>query len=470
MVPRKQRWTRRRFLTAGSLDSLAMGHSEVLRLRRLTAEAAQSDEPSGRGEQDTAVILVWLTGGLSHIDTYDLKPEAPREYRGEFNPISSTVRGVDVCEHLPMHAAIAEKFALIRSVTHGFAGHDGAHKRVLTGRVPKSPTGFVNDAPGVGSIVSRMRESRSRDSLVFTSGQRAGTNVDAYSQGSAYLGRSYAPFLVNGDPSKKDWSVPNLSVIPELDRRIDDRRKLLSGFDRFRSQIDQAGLLESSDRYRQKAFDLLTSDKARRAFDLSEEDPAVRKRYGMGPYGQQALVARRLVEAGTSFANVVMEHPGGPPPGNNVVYNWDCHAVNCHVFRDARWRLPHFDRAVSALIEDLYQRGLDRRVMLVVTGEFGHTPRINSQKGTASKVLQPGRDHWPGAMSMLVSGGGLEVGQVIGSTDAKAEHPRSRPLSPNDLWATVYRHLGIDTEHTFPDFTGRPMPILPDGAPIRELL
>ena len=191
-----------------------MGHSEVLRLRGLTAEAAQADEPSRRGEQDTAVILVWLTGGLSHIDTYDLKPEAPREYRGEFPPISSTVRGVDVCEHLPMHAAIADKFALIRSVTHGFSGHDGAHKRVLTGRVPKSPTGFVNDAPGVGSIVSRMRESRSRDSLVFTSGQRAGTNVDAYSQGSAYLGRSYAPFLVNGDPSKKDWSVPNLSELP----------------------------------------------------------------------------------------------------------------------------------------------------------------------------------------------------------------------------------------------------------------
>jgi len=462
-VRRNRRWTRRRILAAGSLASLSLGNSELMRLRAIAAATHARPEP------DTAVILVWLTGGLSHIDTYDLKPEAPVEYRGEFRPISTKVAGIDVCEHLPMHAEVADRFSLIRSVSHGFGGHDGAHKRVLTGRIPKTPTGFVNDAPGVGSIVSKMRESRSRDTLVFTSGQRKDTNVDAYSQGAAYLGQSYAPFLVGGDPSEKDWSVPNLSVLPELDRRIADRRNLLKEFDRFRSEIDQSGLLESSDRYRQKAFDLLTSDRARRAFDLSREKLSVRQRYGMGPYGQQALVARRLVEAGTSFANVVMEHPGGPA-AKNVVYNWDCHAVNCHVFDDARWRLPHFDQAVSALIEDLYLRGLDRRVMLVVTGEFGHTPRINPQTGTGSKVVQPGRDHWPGAMSILVSGGGLEMGQVIGSTDPKAERPHSRPLSPNDLWATVYRHLGIDIEHTFPDHTGRPMPILPDGEPIRELL
>ncbi len=187
--------------------------------------------------------------------------------------------------------------------------------------------------------------------------------------------------------------------------------------------------------------------------------------------GLNLLLARRLVEAGTSFANVVMEHPGLPTPARrNVVYNWDCHAVNCHVFDDARWRMPHFDRAVSALVEDLHARGLDRRVMLVVTGEFGHTPRINSQKGTANGIVQPGRDHWPGAMSVLVAGGGLRTGQVIGSTNSLGERPHKRPLSPNDLWATVYRHLGIDPEISFPDHSGRPLPVLPDGQPIRELI
>jgi len=221
----------------------------------------------------------------------------------------------------------------------------------------------------------------------------------------------------------------------------------------------------------------LTSDAARKAFDLSWEKPSLRDRYGRNPYGQQALLARRLVEAGTSFANVVMEHPGAETPvKQNVVYNSDCHAVNCHVFDDARWRLPYFDQAVSALIEDLYARGLDRQVMLIVTGEFGHTPRINAQKGTGTGILQPGRDHWPGAMSVLVSGGGIRAGQVIGSTNSLGEHPHERPLSPNDLWATVYRHLGIDSNRAFPDLTGRPLPILPHGevnpgvAVIRELL
>ena len=455
--------TRRRFLEAGSLASLGLGLAELQRLR---ARAA-----TGSDQSDTAVILVWLTGGLSHMDSYDLKPEAPLEYRGEFQPIRSAVPGLDLCELLPMHARVANRFALIRSLSHRFGGHDGAHKRVLTGRIPKSPTGFVNDAPSVGCIVSKVRGGRQQEVPVFTSGQRAGTNVDAYSQGSGYLSQTCEPFLVNGDPSKPGWSVPNLAVIPELKPRLAERRSLLREFDRLRREIDQQGELKSTDEFAQQAFSLLVSDAARKAFDLSLEDPALRDRYGRNPYGQQALLARRLVEAGTSFANVVMEHPGLPTPARrNVVYNWDCHAVNCHVFDDARWRMPHFDRAVSALVEDLHARGLDRRVMLVVTGEFGHTPRINSQKGTANGIVQPGRDHWPGAMSVLVAGGGLRTGQVIGSTNSLGERPHKRPLSPNDLWATVYRHLGIDPEISFPDHSGRPLPVLPDGQPIRELI
>ena len=223
--------------------------------------------------------------------------------------------------------------------------------------------------------------------------------------------------------------------------------------------------MDAMDNFNRRAIELLMSDKARKAFDLSQEDAQVRERYGMHAYGQRALMARRLVEAGCSFVTMVMENPlpGKPlPPG--VIYNWDSHAVNGHIFDDARVRFPLYDQAVTALVEDIYARGLDRKVLLVVTGEFGRTPRIGSSNG------RPGRDHWPNAMSMLVCGGGMRTGQVIGSTNSKGEHPQDRPLSPNDLWATVYRHLGIDPEMSFPDHNGRPMPILPFGAPISELL
>jgi hypothetical protein len=454
--------TRRRFLCTGSLACLATGLAQVMRL-----QAASTERLTNR--DDSAVILVWLTGGLSHMDTYDMKPEAPLEYRGEFSPIRTNVPGIEIGSLLSRHAKIADKFSLIRSVAHGYGDHDGAHKRVLTGRIPKSAVGFVNDAPSVGCIVNRMRDHTRPQMLAFTSGQRAGTDVDAYSQGAGYLGRSYEPFIIGGDPSDDQWSIPNLSIVPELAPRMTERRGLLSQFDRIHKEIDQRSVMAASDHFQQKAFSLLTSETARKAFDISQETPAMRDRYGRNPYGQQALLARRLIEAGTSFANVVMEHPGGPSPPD-AVYNWDCHAVNCHVFNDARWRFPPFDQAVSALIEDLYARGLDRRVMVIVMGEFGHTPRITYQKGTGTGVVQPGRDHWPQAMSILVSGGGLRMGQVVGSTNRLGEVPQDRPLSPNDLWATAYRHLGIDADQSFPDHSGRPMPILPDGQPIRELI
>jgi len=473
--------SRRRFLQTSSLASLAAGVAEVWRLRTASAlaagvppgvESGLAGVPgggSGPSGPETAVILIWLTGGLSQLDTYDPKPLAPREYRGDFAPISTRVPGLEVGELLPQHALLADRFSLIRSVSHGFADHDGAHKRVLTGRIPKSAVGFVNDAPAVGCVVSRVREGLRADALTFTSGQRADTDADSYSQGAGYLGKSHEPFLVGGNPAEANWTVPNLAIVPELTPRLQDRRQLLTGLDRIRREVDRDGRLATGDHFVQRAFDLLTSDRTRRAFDLSLESPAVRDRYGRNPYGQQALLARRLVEAGTSFANVVMEHPGGASPADTV-YNWDCHAVNCHVFNDARWRFPRFDQAVSALIEDVFRRGLDRQVLVVVMGEFGHTPRISYQVGTGTRVMQPGRDHWPQAMSLLVSGGGLRMGQVIGSTNRLGEVPQERPLSPNDLWATVYRHLGIDTQRSFPDHAGRPMPILTEGEPIRELI
>ena len=215
----------------------------------------------------------------------------------------------------------------------------------------------------------------------------------------------------------------------------------------------------------------LTSDEVRDAFDLTREDQKTRDRYGMHAYGQRALMARRLVEAGSRFVTLVWENPyPGKPIPDNCAYNWDSHAVNCHIFEDTKWRAPVYDQALTALIEDLYQRGLDEKTLLVVGSDFGHTPKINTQRGTKSGVMQPGRDHWPQAMSILVSGGGMNMGQVIGATNAKGEHPVERVMTPNDLWATVYQHLGIDYQHYLTNLEGLPTQILPFGKPIKELV
>ncbi len=450
--------SRRSFLQAGALGVGGLGLADLLRLR---AEASTAGKAP-----DTSIIFVWLPGGPPHMDTYDLKPDAPAEYRGVFRPISTNVSDLDVCELFPLHARCADKYNLVRSIAHEFADHGGGHKRFLTGRLPAEPAGFVNDAPCVGSIVAKMREQRSVGVPNYVAGADNGrTGVDVFSFGAAYLGSAYTPFIVGGDPSASEFKVQNLSLAPEMAGRLDNRVQLLSGFDRLRREVDKSGAMDAMDKFNRRAIELLMSDKARNAFDLSQEDSRVRERYGMHAYGQRALMARRLVEAGCSFVTMVMENPlPGKPLPTGVIYNWDSHAVNGHIFDDAQVRFPLYDQAVTALVEDIYARGLDRKVMLVVTGEFGRTPRVENFNG------RPGRDHWPNAMSLLVCGGGMRTGQVIGSTNPKGEHPQDRPLTPNDLWATVYRHLGIDYEASFPDHNGRPMPILPFGAPISELL
>jgi uncharacterized protein (DUF1501 family) len=273
------------------------------------------------------------------------------------------------------------------------------------------------------------------------------------------------PFVVGGDPNADNFSVPNLGLSGILKDRLDDRVRLLKSFDDMQRNIDRTGSLAAMDKFNEKALSLLTSDRAKQAFDISQEDPKTREKYGRHKWGQRALLARRLVEAGVTFVTMQMQNPGVP----GGIGNWDIHAVNGHLFDDARARLPIFDRAIATLIEDLYQRGLDRKVMVVVAGEFGRTPRINPQKGTISRVVQPGRDHWPGAMSVLVSGGGMPMGQVIGSTTSNGAYAKDNKLDPNDLLATMYRFLGIDYRAAFLDHTGRPMPILPHGQPISEL-
>ena len=452
--------TRRHFLGAGAFGIGSLG---LASLNRLQAEAPKTSAASDM----PAVILLWLPGGAPHMEMYDLKPDAPAEYRGEFNPIRTNVPGIDVSEHLPMHAKCADKYALIRSVHHQFSDHGGGHKRFLTGRDPFQPVGFVNDHPMVGSIVSRCREEVNAGLPNYVAGVDNGRQgTDTFSFGAAYLGQATTPFTVAGDPAEAKFGVQNLSIPAELVDKLHDRQSLLKKLDTVRREIDSTGSMAAMDIFSRKAVELVTSIKARDAFDLNREPLGVRERYGMHRYGQRCLLARRLVEAGCSFVTMVLENPSpvGQSFPDDVTYNWDSHAVNCHIFTDSKYRLPFYDRAVTALIEDLYTRGLDKRVMLIVTGEFGRTPKLEHAKN------RPGRDHWPQSMSMLVSGGGMNVGQVIGSTDSKGAHPKDRPLSPNDLWATMYQHMGIDIERTFPDHTGRPMSILPDGKSIRELL
>jgi len=430
-----------------------LGLSQCLRLQ---AEAKTKPATS-----DPAVILIWLHGGPSHMETYDLKPNAPVEYRGEFRPIQTVVPGIDICELLPQHAKVADRFNIIRSISHGFAQHAGGAGRLLSGRDPIVPNDRLGQHPSLGPMIARMKQGRNVGVPNYVA-----SDPNVLGGGPAYLGGAYLPFVVSEDPNVDTFSVRNLTPSPHLADRLDDRVQLLSGLDKFRRAADASRAMMDMDEYGHRAVDLLTSEKARNAFDISQEDPALRDRYGRHTWGQRALLARRLVESGVSFVTMQMKNPRLPKTHGN----WDIHAVNGHLFDDMKARLPVFDQTVSALVEDLYNRGLDRRVMLIVSGEFGRTPRINPQVGTRSRVTQPGRDHYPYAMSMLVSGGGMSTGQVIGSTTAKGERPKERKLDPNDFLATVYRHMGIDHEQMFVNNSGRPIPLLPSGKPIEELL
>ena len=438
-------------------------------------EAQAKGAPKGQSGKDTSVIFVWLPGGPPHMEMYDMKPEAPKEYRGDFMPIKTNVPGMEVCELLPHHAKIADKYNIIRSIHHGFSDHGGGHKRFLTGRKPATPTGTLNNTPCVGSMASAVlegkRDTKGLPNYVVMGNGRV-NSVDTFAFGSAYLGSHTHPFRISADPTKPNFKVDNVTLERAMTDRLGDRATLLNGFDNLRRDMDASGLLGSMDIFNRKAMEMMTSPAVREAFDLKQEKDSLRERFAMHPWGQQAILARRLVERGVPWVTVVMENPygvGGIPWLKAGTYNWDSHAVNCHIFEDAKVRFPLYDQVITAMIEDLYARGLDKRVLLVVTGEFGRTPRISHQSGSKTKVGQPGRDHWPQAMSLLVSGGGMRTGQIIGATNKKGEHPVERAMTPNDLWATVYEHLGVDYTMEFPDFAGRPMPMLPFGEPIPEL-
>jgi hypothetical protein len=404
---------------------------------RLRAQAAEQ----GGSSRDTAVIQVFLNGGPTHIDTYDPKPDAPKEIKGELNPIATKLSGVQVSELLPKTAQSLDKMCLVRSLHHDTPDHGQGTHWVMTG-FPTANGFFTpnNDRPSVGSIAAKLRGANGPGIPPYVALPRGPLYGNA-----AYLGAGYNPFGIDGDPSN-NVRVRNLEPPNGLSLdRLDDRRHLLASLDRIERQRDASGMMGGIDHFTAQAYEMVTGPAARKAFDLAKEDPRLRDRYGRTPLGQSCLLARRLVEAGVTFITI------------NDFDNWDHHGG---IYQRLKVQLPKLDDAVSALVEDLHQRGQADRVLVVVWGEFGRSPRISNG----------GRDHWPGAMSALVAGGGLKMGQVVGATTRKGESPVERPLRPEDMLQTVYHVLGINPLHEFPNESGRPMPVLNRGSVIPELV
>jgi hypothetical protein len=426
--------SRRSFLKAGVLGLTGLTLGDVLRLRAQQAAA-------GKTTKDTSVILVWKGGGPSHIDTWDLKPDAPAEYRGEFKPIATNVAGVQICEHLPLSATQMDKCSIVRSVTHPDAGHESASHYLLTGYRPTNDIP-AQEMPSYGSITAKERGPRQPGIPAYVTVPNPPRSGNA-----GYLGVAYNPFSVGADPSAKNFSVKNLTLPNGISlERLENRKKLLDTVDTIRRDVDQSGLMDGLDAFTRKAFEMVTSPAAQKAFDINREPEKTRDLYGPTSVGQSMLLARRLVEAGVTFVTV---NAGG----------WDTHTNNFEALK--KTRLAQFDPAWAALLQDLHARNLLENTLVLVWGEFGRTPRVNKDAG---------RDHWPGALSVVLAGGGLKLGQVVGTTDAKAEYPKERPVSPEDVLATMYRVLGIDQEIAYMNEAQRPLKILNSGEPIKELV
>jgi uncharacterized protein (DUF1501 family) len=455
--------TRRAFLRFGLS---AFGTLSLPGLYRLRAAAAP------KGGESTAVIIVWLRGGQSHLDTYDPKPDAPAEYRGPFQTLPTRTPGLRLTELLPRHATLSDRFTILRSMAHTGGGHPAGSLQLLAGD-PDPNDKLKPVLPDLMSVAHRLRYDPRRPLPNYV-GVNPIVRYDNFTiAGPAYLGEAYAPFAVTGDPNAPNFRVPNIGFAnADEESAFAGRAKLHKNLNSLRKDLD-ASRPEGMDGFQEQAFNLLTSSEAAKAFDLNRESPKVRDRYGRHTWGQQLLLARRLVEAGVE---IVTTELSGPLCGR--VQNWDDHAVNHHVFDALKFRAPYFDQAVTALVEDVYARGLDKRVLVVVTGEFGRTPKISyeasSGGGVASAAAgtkQPGRDHWPRANSMLWAGGGIRTGRVIGATDKLGEDVADRRVGPQDFLATIYHHLGIDYENTMlPDQTGRPMHIVQNGRAIPELV
>jgi hypothetical protein len=464
---------RRDFLRFGLAGFASLSLPGILRLQQASAHAAETSGSNNR--RNNAVIMVWQPGGCSHIDTYDPKPLAAAEYRGPFGTISTKVPGMQFTELLPRQAAIADKFTVLRGMYQRAGGHPAGSMQLLSGD-PDTRDKPAPRYPDWMSVVNYLRAQKDKES-----GPRSnplpiyvGVNPPPDYTGPAYLGDAYSPFSVTGDPNSPNFSVPNIGLtdggeVQRLGRRTGLRQKL----DLIERAFDRQMELEALDQFEAQAMTLLTNPRTKEAFDLSKEDERTRDRYGRNAWGQQLLLARRLVEAGVDVLTTSLH---GPLCGR--VGNWDDHAVNHHIFDALRFRADVYDQAVTALIEDIYERGMDKRVLVVVTGEFGRTPLIEHSPSTGAGnasapagTKQPGRDHWPRAFSNLWAGGGITTGRFIGGTDKRGEDAVERRCGPGDFLATIYHHLGIDSSRVLiHDFNGRPTPIVNDGKPIPELI
>jgi hypothetical protein len=444
---------RRSFLKTGFLGFAGLSLGDLLRLQ---SQAAVSGKSSSR---EKSVIILWMRGGPSQHETWDPKPEAPSEYRGEFGAMSTKVPGIQICDLLPLSAGIMDKWSIIRSLYHTDSGHSSADQICFTGYPgnPSAPAeGPGNMMPSCGSIVAKQLQQKNPrlPAYVMIPKMVPGTSA-------AYLGTPCEPFETIADPAKDGpFRIPLFQMPTGVSlQRLGERRAMLESFDRLRRDVDKSGLMEAMDSFQQQAWDILSSPKARDAFDLDAESKDVRERYGFIPefkaptpdrcgvpaWSQRLLLARRLIEAGVRLVTVDLRW-------------WDTHVQGFDTMRNGF--LPRWDRAFTALIEDLHHRGLLKTTMVLAWGEFGRTPKINANAG---------RDHWPNVFSAAMAGGGIQGGRVVGASDAHGAEPAENPKTPQDVLATVYRHLSIDTHAQYADFSGRPHPVLPSGEPISEL-
>jgi hypothetical protein len=461
--------SRRSWLQIGGL---ALGGLALPDILRAQAQSAASNPASDGSRFDKGIIMVLLPGGPTHLDTFDLKPDAPAEIRGEFRPIATNVPGISLCEHLPRLARRADRLAVIRSLV-GFRDDHNTHwcstgweshpPMDASPAVPGFPTG---DWPSMGAVLSRALGPR----VTGVPPCVDLTPVDADARfilrtppgQPGYLGVAHAGFEVQA-VDRRNLTLSGVDL-----RHLADRRAMLAGFDNYRREVDSRGLADGIDRYQQQAFEVLTSARLAAALDLSREDSRVRSRYGLDreypderegkTHLDQFLLARRMIEAGARCVTLAFTRwPFGRILRGD--HNWDWHR---DLFPEARMALPLLDLGLSALIDDLDQRGLLDDVAVVVWGEFGRTPRINANGG---------RDHWPRVCSALVAGGGLRSGQVLGSTTRWGEEPHSRPVHFRDVFATLYQRMGIDVARThFTDLSGRPQYLVGEHRPLPELI
>lgn len=443
--------SRRDFLQLGVAGLASVGLPRLLQAR---AESAGTGSAKG-----TAAILIWLDGGPSHLDLYDMKPDAPAEYRGLWKPIRTRVPGFDITELFPKQAQVTDKFSVVRSLHHDTGDHFAGGHRMLTAKdLGVSGANTEQRFPSIGAIASQQLGPRRRGVPAYVAVPHAASIglVPGYF-GGHLLGVQHNPFQPGGDPGAPNFSVQNLNLAQGLTlERLDDRRGLLRHFDGARAAFASMAEPQAMDRFAREAYEFVSGPAARKAFDLGREDPRLRDRYGRHNWGQSTLLARRLVEAGCTFVTV---HFGG----------WD-HHWNLKAGMESY--LPMVDSAVATLFADLAERGLLETTLVILCGEFSRTPKMNDGGNGGAPMSQgtPGRDHWGDAMFCLLGGGGLKGGQVVGCTDRLGTRPHTRPVTPANIHATIYQVLGIDPKLQLLDPSGRPVSVLDDPTPIHELL